>query len=62
MQCHTLMVVNHNIPILCNDCNYTSTKAFHILSYKCSHCKSYDTQRIGSTNCVEDISCLGSIS
>ena len=35
-----------NIEILCNDCNVKSTVKFHILGFKCSNCKSYNTRRI----------------
>lgn len=40
----------YEIPILCNDCNNTSRASFHILGHKCSHCLSYNTRRIGTTD------------
>lgn len=36
------------VSILCNDCNETSTTAFHIVGLKCSHCRSYNTRRIST--------------
>ncbi|XP_071738302.1 E3 ubiquitin-protein ligase MIEL1-like [Rutidosis leptorrhynchoides] len=44
----------YEISILCNDCNNTSKASFHILGHKCSHCKSYNTRRIGT---VTNASC-----
>ncbi|KAK2990578.1 hypothetical protein RJ640_019858, partial [Escallonia rubra] len=37
------------VPVLCNDCNATSSAWFHILGHKCSHCGSYNTRVIMAT-------------
>lgn len=39
---------NWKVAILCNDCNRPSQVLFHVLGLKCSHCRSYNTRRIGS--------------
>lgn len=36
----------YEVPILCNDCNNTSTANFHILGHKCKHCSSYNTRMV----------------
>ncbi|GAV92735.1 zf-RING_2 domain-containing protein [Cephalotus follicularis] len=38
----------HEVSILCNDCNTTSKVAFHILGHKCRQCNSYNTRRIST--------------
>ncbi|XP_021651582.2 E3 ubiquitin-protein ligase MIEL1 isoform X3 [Hevea brasiliensis] len=40
----------YEVSILCNDCNETSKTAFHIVGLKCSHCKSYNTRRISTSD------------
>lgn len=39
---------NWNVDILCNDCNRPSQVLFHVLGLKCSHCRSYNTRRVGA--------------
>nr|XP_043635821.1 E3 ubiquitin-protein ligase MIEL1-like isoform X2 [Erigeron canadensis] len=42
--------IDEEVSILCNDCNNTSKVPFHIFGHKCSHCNSYNTRRIGTTD------------
>lgn len=43
---------NWKVAILCNDCNRPSQVLFHVLGLKCSHCRSYNTRRVGAESFV----------
>jgi RING finger/CHY zinc finger protein 1 len=36
---------NISIPIICNDCQQSSSVPFHVLGHKCPQCFSYNTRR-----------------
>jgi RING finger/CHY zinc finger protein 1 len=36
------------INVLCNDCNKKSEVLFHVVGSKCTHCRSYNTSRVGA--------------
>lgn len=39
---------HYEVPILCNDCNSTSSISFHISGLKCRQCGSYNTRRVST--------------
>ncbi|KAJ4705000.1 RING finger and CHY zinc finger protein [Melia azedarach] len=50
--------LNKMVWILCNDCGESSEVHFHIVTYKCLNCNSYNTKQThgGSTSCSSMIS------
>ena len=35
-----------DVPILCNDCNLSQERPFHVFGMKCQDCGSYNTRRL----------------